>query len=75
MPEHEPGERRAFVGISTGVESDDATLGAALKDAARHAVERGAVTKDGPVWYDLVLQVEVGNQHIRTFRAALVPRE
>lgn len=74
-PEHPGGERRAFVGVSRGRPDDDATLEAAIADAARHTVENGAVTREAPVWYDLTLQVEIGNQHVKTFRATLTPRD
>jgi hypothetical protein len=73
--EHHGGERRAFVGISRGGPDNDATLEAALADAAGHAVERGAVTRDAPVWYDVTLQVQIANQHVKTFQATLTPRQ
>ena len=73
--EHGSGERRSFVGISRGEPGADATLEAALQDAAEHTVRNEAVMAGKPVWYDLALQVEIGNQHIKTFRATLTPRE
>ena len=73
--EFEGGERRSFVGISSGGTPDDpASLHAALADAAEHAVRAGAVTKDAPVWYEISrLQVEMANQHVRTFSATITP--
>jgi hypothetical protein len=73
--EHHGGERRSFVGISRSADGEDATLADALADAAGHAVRRGAVTPEAPLWYDLTLQVEIANQHVKTFRATLTPRE
>jgi hypothetical protein len=70
------GQRTAFVGVSEGGTPDDpASLNAALVDAAEKAVKAGAVSKDnGPVWYEISrLQVEIANQHIRTFKATVTP--
>lgn len=70
------GERRAFVGMSRGAEGDPASLNDALSNAAAAAVEGGAVTKDRPAWYDIAgMQVEIANQHIRTFRVIVTPHE
>ena len=68
-------ERRTFVGESRGDETDPASLNDALKSAATEAVERGAVSREGgPVWYDIAgMQVEIANQHIRTFRVIVTP--
>ena len=73
--DYEGGERRAFVGISPGGTPDDpASLHVALADAAERAVRAGAVTKDAPVWYEVSrLQVEMANQHVRTFVVHLTP--
>ncbi len=72
-----PGEeRRSFVGISEAEsETRPATLDEALYSAAEQAVRAGVVTKDGgPVWYDVAsLQVEIANQHIRTFKVIVTP--
>ncbi len=68
-------ERRTFVGESLGNENDPASLNDALKSAAAEAVEKGAVSREGgPVWYDIAgMQVEIANQHIKTFRVIVTP--
>ncbi len=76
--EWDTGERRSFVGVSEGGTPDDpASLHVALLDAAKKAVVAKAVTGDGgPVWYEISrLQVQIANQHIRTFRATVTPSD
>lgn len=73
---HDPEEPRSFVGIDEGGTPDaPATLERALEDAAGHAVRKGFVTKDDPVWFDVTgIQVELANQHIRTMRVTVTER-
>lgn len=69
-------ERRTFVGESEGYSKENpAKLSEALQSAADEAVAAGVVSqKGGPVWYDITgMQVEIANQHIKTYRVIVTP--
>ena len=74
----EPGnaeERRSFVGISTGMHGNSATLDEALASAAEKIVNSELVTPEKTVWFDLSgLEVEIGNQHVKTYKATLTEK-
>jgi hypothetical protein len=65
---------RGFVGVSEGTEDSPATLEEALASAAAEAVRAKVVTKRRTVRYDVVrMEVEIANQHVRTYRVVLTP--
>ena len=68
----EGGEQRTFVGISEGTDEDPATLDEALLSAAAKIVGEGVVTSGEPRWFTVTsLEVEIGNQHVKTFKASV----
>jgi hypothetical protein len=65
---------RGFVGVSDGTPDSPATLDEALASAAAEAVRAGVVTRRRTVRYDVVkLEVEIANQHVKTYRVVVTP--
>ncbi len=61
-----------FFGESVGDSDDPATLDEALMSAAEQAVESGTVDRERSVWFDIVqLEVEIGNQHVKTYKVGI----
>jgi hypothetical protein len=67
---------RAFVGESVeGTQDEPALLRQALESAAAAAVASGDVTPDRTVVYDVIhMEVEIANQHVRTYRVIITPQ-
>lgn len=71
-----PGEeepRLTFVGVAGSEEGGDApTLNQALESAAERAIAAGLIGDGRTAWFDLTfVEVELGNQHPRTFKAGV----
>jgi hypothetical protein len=68
-------ERRTFVGRSDGTRDDPAKLSEALQSAADQIVEAQLVSGDQTMWFDVTsLEVEIANQHVKTFKAGVTGR-
>jgi hypothetical protein len=70
------GVRRTIVGESRGTHGNPARVDEALESLAERLVRSRLVTRrSGPVWFDIsLLEVEVENQNVRTFRIGVTPR-
>jgi flavin-binding protein dodecin len=69
------GEGTIYFGKSDGASGDSATLDEALASAAAKVVGDRLVTPDQTVWFDIVsMQVEIANQHVRTYRVGITPQ-
>lgn len=75
----EPGQGSqivTFFGISEGVEGNPAKLSEALSSAAGEAIRAGLVGDGKTAWFDITtLEVELSNQHPKTFRVGVTPKE
>ncbi len=71
-----PGERREiFVGEARAEGHDPPTLNEALESAAGQAIEAGIIGGDQTAWFDILsVEVELGNQHPRTFRVKVAEK-
>jgi hypothetical protein len=70
------GELRTFFGISEGTHDDPAKLSEALRSAAAEAIRQGLVGGDKTAWFDITsLEVELANQHPKTFRVGVRLKE
>jgi hypothetical protein len=69
------GELQTFFGISEGTRGNPAKLSEALSSAAAAAIDAGLVSKDRSAWFTITsLEVELANQHPKTFRVGVTPR-
>ena len=69
------GEKKVYVGESEGDSEYPATLDEALESAASKVVRDGLVSGDETAWFDITeMQVEIGNQHVKTYRVTVTPR-
>lgn len=73
MGEPQPGrEQRTFVGESAGFVESPATLDEALRSAAEKIVDEDLVSGDDTLWFNVVgIEVEIANQHVKTFRVTV----
>lgn len=75
----EPGqgsELVTFFGISDGVDGNPAKLSEALSSAAAEAIRAGLVGGGKTAWFDITtLEVELANQHPKTFRVGVTPKD
>lgn len=70
------GELRTFFGISEGTSDSPAKLSEALSSAAAEAIRVGLVGGDVTAWFDITsLEVELANQHPKTFRVGVTLKE
>lgn len=74
MPgEEEP--RKTFVGIAVGDGGQPPTLNEALESAAERAIAAGIISTERTAWFDIsFIEVELGNQHPRTFKVAVTQK-
>jgi hypothetical protein len=70
------GVQRTIVGESRGTHGNPARVDEALESLAERIVRSRIVTRrKGPMWFDIsLLQVEIENQNVRTFRIGVTPR-
>jgi hypothetical protein len=70
------GARTTIVGESRGKHGDPARVDEALESLAERLVRSRLVTRrKGPIWFDIsLLQVEIENQNVKTFRIGVTPR-
>lgn len=70
------GEVTTFFGVSMGEEDNPAKLSEALSSAAAEAIRAGLVGNGKTAWFDITtLEVELANQHPKTFRVGVTPQE
>ena len=70
------GEVATFFGVSHGEEGNPAKLSEALGSAAAEAIRAGLVGGGKTAWFDITtLEVELANQHPKTFRVGVTPKE
>ena len=63
-----------FIGIAEGDDSDPAKLTDALRSAAAEAIAAGLVSADKSAWFRITsVEVELANQHPKTFRVEVTP--
>ena len=77
MGEPVPGGKvETFFGVSEGQHGNPAKLSEALSSAAGEAIKAGIVGGGQTAWFDITtLEVELSNQHPKTFRVGVTPKE
>lgn len=72
----EKSPRRIFVGVAKSKGKVPPTLNEALESAAKKAISAHLISKTKTAWFDVAfIEVELGNQHPRTFKVGVTPQE